>query len=228
MGVAGDSRGRGRGPRSGADLAGTSFQLEPAGTARGPDRAGGDRRLQRDPAAPGRALRRRSAAGTDRAGLPRSGTGDRGRPGADLGRRGVPRSPHVARRQPFEPRRLGLGAVAGVGVSLPRGGWGAVFASLLLASAGVHTPGPEALPWLLLAGLLMCVVNFWVGSGVYPPLYLGQPVPRVPRSFFTMLPTALVMVVLAALTVLLVPVLGVAALAVFALIAVLPQTALTL
>ena len=50
----------------------------------------------------------------------------------------------------------------------------------------------------------------------------------LPRMFFTMLPTALIMVMLAALTAILVPSLGVAALAIFALIAVLPQTALTL
>src|SRR5262249_55717194 len=54
-------------------------------------------------------------------------------------------------------------------------GWEAVLASTLLAALGVDKLGPEALPWLLLAGVLMCVVNFWVGSGVYLPLYMGQP-----------------------------------------------------
>src|SRR3954467_12813566 len=57
---------------------------------------------------------------------------------------------------------------------------------------------------------------------------MGQQLSCIPLSFFGVLPTALVMVVLASLTAVLVPTLDVAALALFALIAVLPQTALTL
>lgn len=106
-------------------------------------------------------------------------------------------------------------------------GWEAVAASMLLAAAGVSTLGVEALPWLLAAGVLMCFVNFWVGSGVYLPLYLGMRFSSLPGMFFSSLPTALAMVVLAAATVILWPTLGVLALGVFALIAVLPQSALT-
>ena len=107
-------------------------------------------------------------------------------------------------------------------------GWEAVLASTLLAALGVTSLGIDALPYLLLAGVVMCFVNFWVGSGIYLPLYLGLPRADLPGMFFSSLPTALVMVVLAtAVTVLFGP-LGILALAIFALIAVLPQSALTL
>ena len=115
-------------------------------------------------------------------------------------------------RQPVQPRGLSAGR--------------AIVASLLLA-AGMSTLGWDALPVLLIVGAVMCVVNFGVGSAIFVPLYLGRPVSLLPRMFFTMLPAALIMVLLAALTAILVPTLGVAALAIFALIAVLPQTALT-
>jgi hypothetical protein len=106
-------------------------------------------------------------------------------------------------------------------------GWEAVAASTLLAAAGVSSLGFDTLPYLLAAGVVMCFVNFWVGSGFYLPLYLGMRLETLPGMFFGSLPTALAMVVLAAVTVVLWPVLGVLALAVFALIAVLPQSALT-
>ena len=106
-------------------------------------------------------------------------------------------------------------------------GWEAVAASTLLAAVGVTSLGVDALPWLLAAGVVMCFVNFWVGSGFYLPLYLGMRFEALPGMFFGSLPTALAMVVLAAITTILWPALGVLALALFALIAVLPQSALT-
>ena len=54
-------------------------------------------------------------------------------------------------------------------------GWEAVAAAVLLAAVGVTALGVEALPWLLLAGVVMCFVNFWVGPAIYMPLYLGHP-----------------------------------------------------
>jgi hypothetical protein len=107
-------------------------------------------------------------------------------------------------------------------------GWEAVLASSFLAAVGVGSLDAAALPWLLLAGGVMCIVNFWVGSGVYLPLHVGLPLRSLPRMWADMLPTALAMVVLAAVTTVLVAPLGVAALALFALIAVLPQSAMTL
>ena len=106
-------------------------------------------------------------------------------------------------------------------------GWETVAASVLLAAAGVAALSVEAAPWLLLAGALMFAVNFWVGPGFYVPLHLGHPVSALPRMFADTVPAALCMVVLATATVLLIDPLGLLGLAPFALIAVLPQTALT-
>jgi hypothetical protein len=106
-------------------------------------------------------------------------------------------------------------------------GWETVAATTLLSAAGVTALGSAALPWLLLAGAAMYAVNFWVGPGVYAPLYLGHPASALPRMFADTVPATLAMVLLAALTAVLVGPLGVLALALFALIAVLPQSALT-
>jgi hypothetical protein len=105
----------------------------------------------------------------------------------------------------------------------------AFVASMVLGYAHVHSlPWTQALPWLLLTGVVMCVANFGFGPSIFLPFYLGHPRSTVARAFFDMLPTALIMVGLAAITAVLVHPLGVGALALFALIAVLPQTALTL
>ena len=106
-------------------------------------------------------------------------------------------------------------------------GWEAVAASSLLAAVGASGLGLDALPWLLAAGLVMIVVNFWAGPAIFLPVYHGVPMAAVRRMFFEPLPTALLMVGFAAFTVVLVGPFGVLALAVFALIAVLPQTLLT-
>jgi hypothetical protein len=106
-------------------------------------------------------------------------------------------------------------------------GWEAVAASTLLAAVGATAFGVDALPWLLLAGVVMCFVNFWVGSAVYMRLYVGHPPAMLPKMFFGALPAMLAMVVLAALTTVLRGPLDILALALFALIAVVPQSALT-
>jgi hypothetical protein len=110
-------------------------------------------------------------------------------------------------------------------------GWEAVAASTLLAAVGIGAGtgalGSDAFGWLLVAGVVMCFVNFGVGPGIGVPLQLGLPASALPRMLADTLPTALVMVLLAAVTTLLVDPIGVAALALFALIAVLPQSALT-
>jgi hypothetical protein len=125
----------------------------------------------------------------------------------------------LARREPI----LRAGNLGNVSVY----GWETIAATSLLAAAGASTLGTDTLPWLLLAGLVMIVINFWAGSAIYLPVYLGAPTSIVPRMFLQPLPTALIMVGLAAFTTLLVPSLGVLALAIFAVIAVLPQTLLT-
>jgi hypothetical protein len=106
-------------------------------------------------------------------------------------------------------------------------GWEAVAASSLLAAVGVGGLDADALPWLFAAGVVMCFVNFSIGPGLFLPLHHGLPVAQLPRMFADTLPTALVMVGLAGFTILLVGPLDVLALAAFAVIAVLPQSALT-
>jgi hypothetical protein len=105
-------------------------------------------------------------------------------------------------------------------------GWETVAATCLLAAAGVTGLGLDALPWLLLTGFVMYWVNGLVGPGIYVPLYVGAPVSVLPRLYIDALPAGLLMITLAALTTVLVGPLGVAALAIFALIAIVPQSAL--
>jgi hypothetical protein len=105
-------------------------------------------------------------------------------------------------------------------------GWETIAATCLLAAAGVAGIGIEALPWLLLAGFVMYWVNGLVGPGIYVPLYVGAPVSVLPRLYIDSLPAGLLMITLAAITAVLVGPLGIAALAIFALIAVVPQSAL--
>lgn len=84
-----------------------------------------------------------------------------------------------------------------------------------------------ALPWLALIGLLLLVVNWLIGPAVYGPLWLGRPIGALLRMLFDAIPPATAMLVLGAATVALTPVIGDAALVAFALVAVLPQSALT-
>ena len=105
----------------------------------------------------------------------------------------------------------------------------AFVASLVLSAAHVSALAwNDALPWLLATGVVMCLANFGFGPSIFLSLYLGHTRSTIARAFFDMLPTALIMVGLAAVTAVLVEPLGIGALALFALIAVLPQTALTL
>lgn len=109
-------------------------------------------------------------------------------------------------------------------------GWESVAGAALLSLAGVSAAslGVEAAPWLLLCGMVMYAVQVSVGPALYVPLYLGHPWSTVPPMVVGPLPATVVMVTLAAITAVLYPPLGIAALGLFALIAVLPQTALML
>ena len=109
-------------------------------------------------------------------------------------------------------------------------GWEALAGAAFLSLAGVSAAslGVEALPWVLLCGMVMYAVQVSVGPALYVPLYLGHPWSAVPRMLADPVPATVVMVTLAAVTTALYPPLGILALAMFALIAVLPQTALML
>jgi hypothetical protein len=106
-------------------------------------------------------------------------------------------------------------------------GWKAIAAAAVLTLGGVDGLSSAALPWLLLAAAVQMIVNVGVGPAIYIPLWLGRPFSAFVQMFATTVPAASVMMSLGALTCVLAGELGVAALALFALIAVLPQSALT-
>ncbi|MBE2316381.1 hypothetical protein DVA67_010365 [Solirubrobacter sp. CPCC 204708] len=109
-------------------------------------------------------------------------------------------------------------------------GWEALAGAALLSAAGVSasTLGLEALPWLLAAGMVMMVTQISVGPALYAPLYLGHRWTAGPQIIADTAPATIVMLTLAGITVLLYPLVGVLSLALFALVAVVPQTALFL
>jgi hypothetical protein len=106
-------------------------------------------------------------------------------------------------------------------------GWYTLASALLLQAAGAELATPGALGWLLAAGLLQLLVNWAVGPAVYGTLWLGHPLRSVAVMLPDGLPAGMVMATLGAVTVVLYPALGLLALALFALVAVIPQSALT-
>ncbi len=105
-------------------------------------------------------------------------------------------------------------------------GWKVLAASAVLALAPRGLP-VAVLPWLLLAGAVQLLVNWSVGPAVYGTLWLGHPLRTMARTLADFVPAATVIFTFAALTIVLTVPLGLLALALFAVIAVLPQTALT-
>jgi HD domain len=106
-------------------------------------------------------------------------------------------------------------------------GWYTLAAALLLQAAGADLASPAAMGWLIAAGLLQLVVNFAVGPAIYATLWLGHPVRSVARMFPDGVPALMLMATLGAATVVLYAHIGMAALALFALVAIIPQSALT-
>ena len=93
----------------------------------------------------------------------------------------------------------------------------------LLAPAG----GFAAIGLLLVVGVVQLLVNWAVGPAVYGTLWLGHPLRALVELLRDGLPVAIVMVGLGAVTAVLFESVGLLALALFALVAVLPQSALT-
>ena len=116
---------------------------------------------------------------------------------------------------------------AGNLVNLAAYGWYTLAASLLLQAAAVEPTAPEAFGWLLAAGLLQLIVNWAVSPAIYGTLWLGHPLRTVLLMLPDGLPAGMLMATLGAATVLLYSSLGLLALALFALVAVIPQSALT-
>jgi hypothetical protein len=106
-------------------------------------------------------------------------------------------------------------------------GWKAIAAGLVLSLAAVDGLAAEAAPWLLLAAAAQMLVNVAVGPAIYIPLWLGRPFRAFLHMFASTVPAAAVMMALGTITCVLIGGMGVLALALFALIAVLPQSALT-
>jgi len=106
-------------------------------------------------------------------------------------------------------------------------GWYTLASSLLLQAAATDPTAASAFGWLLAAGLLQLVVNWAVGPAVYATFWLGHPFRAVAMMLPDGLPAGMVMATLGAVTVVLFPYLGLLALALFALVAVIPQSALT-
>jgi hypothetical protein len=107
-------------------------------------------------------------------------------------------------------------------------GWEAVAVSLLLAHAVAGQPDQlTALPWLLLVGPVQIVINWALSPALYGVAWLGYPLRPLAHMLAEAMPAMTLLTALGAVTAALWGELGVLALTVFALTAVLPQTALT-
>jgi hypothetical protein len=104
-------------------------------------------------------------------------------------------------------------------------GWYALAGGLLLE---LFAPtGAAAVGWLLIVGVVQLLVNWAVGPAIYGTLWLGHPMRALVEMLRDALPVGTVMAGLGAITVVLSGAFGLLALALFALVAVLPQSALT-
>ena len=117
-------------------------------------------------------------------------------------------------------RRKRFVRVATLG-NLAATGWQAILAALLLAAVGASVFGLAA------AGVVLLFFGWLLAPAIWAPLWLGVPFRAMVDAFFDMRAVAAIMIALATLTALAYPAVGMLALALFALVAVLPQSALT-
>lgn len=105
-------------------------------------------------------------------------------------------------------------------------GWYSLVGAVLLE---LYAPvaATSAIGWLLVIGVVQLVVNWFVAPVIYGTLWMGHPLRALVEMLRDALPAGTVMAALAAVTVVLSPAFGLLALALFALVAVLPQSALT-
>jgi hypothetical protein len=106
-------------------------------------------------------------------------------------------------------------------------GWYTLAAALLLDAVGAAPGGLAAFGVLLAAGLLQLLVNWVFGPLLFGTLWLGHPLRSALMTLPDGLPAGMVMATMGAATVVLYPQLGLLALALFALVAVVPRSALT-
>jgi len=120
-------------------------------------------------------------------------------------------------------RLLRLGTLSNVAAY----GWYTLTGAFLLELVPVDVAWPVVAVGLVVAGMAQLLVSWLIGPAIFGALYLGHPLRAYVQMLRGVLPAGAVMAALGAVTVVLFPVYGVLALGVFALIAVLPQSALT-
>ena len=106
-------------------------------------------------------------------------------------------------------------------------GWYTLATALLLGAVGAEPGGLAAFGVLLVAGLVQLLVNWVFGPLIFGTLWLGHSFRSALMTLPDGLPAGMVMATLGAATVVLYPQLGLLALALFALVAVVPRSALT-
>jgi hypothetical protein len=106
-------------------------------------------------------------------------------------------------------------------------GWYTLAGGLVLEAAGHDPAHPAALVLLLAVGILQLLINWALAPALYGTLWLGHPLRALVVVLRDALPAGTTMATLGALTVVLYADIGLLALAVFALVAVIPQSALT-
>jgi HD domain len=116
---------------------------------------------------------------------------------------------------------------AGNLANLVQYGWYTLAGAALLQWVTPDPTAPAALAWLVVAGIVQLLLNWGVGSAIYLTMWLGHRPRTAVDVLLDGLPTGTVMVALGAVTIVLTPALGLLALAAFAVIVVLPQSALS-
>jgi hypothetical protein len=106
-------------------------------------------------------------------------------------------------------------------------GWYTLVAGVLLEQFPPSDAVPVALAWLVAVGVIQLLVNWAVGPAIYGTLWLGHPLRALVEMLRDALPAGAVMAALGAATIVLERSHGLLALTLFALVAVLPQSALT-
>ena len=106
-------------------------------------------------------------------------------------------------------------------------GWYTLAGGLVLQSVAPDPTLPGAFGWLVAVGVLQLLVNWALAPALYGTLWLGHPLRALVVVLRDALPAGTAMATLGAVTVVLSAELGLLALALFALVAVIPQSALT-
>lgn len=99
--------------------------------------------------------------------------------------------------------------------------------ALALSALPMAPTATSALPWLVAIGFGLLGLNWLAGPALYGSLWLGRPMRVLWQMLLDAIPAGGVMLALGAVAIIASPSAGLAALAGFALIAVLPQSALT-